>query len=56
MRWLDSITDSVDMNFNTVATTGDSGGQRSLAAVNVRGHRVRHFVSHLCLTLNNNND
>ena len=27
MRWLDSITDSMDMNFEQ--TKGDSGGQRS---------------------------
>ena len=55
MRWLDSITDSVDMNFNTLEeTVEDRGAWR--AAVYVRGHRVRHFVSHLCLTLNNNHN
>ena len=30
MRWLDSITDSMDMNFEQ--TKGDSGGQRSWRA------------------------
>ena len=36
MRWLDSITDSMDMNLQTL---GVSGGQGSLACCRLWGHK-----------------
>ena len=42
MRWLDSITDSVDMNLSKL---GDSGRQRNLACHSPWGHRVRHDLA-----------
>ena len=36
MRWLDSITDSVDMNLSKL---GDSGGQRRLACCSPWGYK-----------------
>ena len=38
MRWLDSITDSMDMKYEQ--TPGDSGGQRSLACYSLWGHKA----------------
>ena len=40
MRWLDSVTDSMDMGFGQ--TLGDTGGQRSLVCFSPWSHRVRH--------------
>ena len=40
MRWLDGITDSVDMNLGK--TLGDGEGQVSLACCSPRGCRVGH--------------
>ena len=37
MRWLDSITDSVDVKFEQ--TLGDSGGQESLVCCSPWGHK-----------------
>ena len=39
MRWLDGITDSMNMNFSKL---GDSEGQGSLECCSLRGCRVRH--------------
>ena len=36
MRWLDSITNSMDMNLSTL---GDSGGQKSLACCSPWDHK-----------------
>ena len=38
MRWLDGITDSMDMNLNKLL--GDSGGWRSLVCCSPQGHKV----------------
>ena len=37
MRWLDGITDSVDMSFEQAQ--GDSDGQRSLMCCSLWGHK-----------------
>ena len=37
MKWLDSMTDSMDMNFEQ--TPEDSGGQGSLVCYSPRGHK-----------------
>ena len=36
MRWLDSITDSMDTNLSKL---GDSEGQRSIVCYNLWGHK-----------------
>ena len=42
MRWLDNITDSMDMNEQTL---GDSEGQRSLGCCSQWGCRTRHDLA-----------
>ena len=37
MRWLDSVTDSMDMGFGQ--TLGDTGGQRSLVCFSPWSHK-----------------
>ena len=45
MSWLDSITDSMDVNLSkprsdlAAAAAGDSGGQRRLECYSARGHK-----------------
>ena len=51
MRWLDSITDSMDMSFEQ--TLGDSEGQGSLACCSPWGCKERDMTwqlsnSHMC--------
>ena len=41
IRWLDGITDSIELE----QTSGDSGGQGSLACLSPWGHRVRHYLA-----------
>ena len=43
LRWLDSITDSMDMNLSN--SGGDSGGQRSLVCCSPWAHRVGHYLA-----------
>ena len=40
MRWLDGITELMDMNFEQ--TAGNSEGERSLACCSLPGHRFGH--------------
>ena len=39
VRWLDSITDSVNVNLSKLHSLGDRGGQRSLECYSPWGHR-----------------
>ena len=54
MRWLDSITDSMDMNLSKFKwwMMGDGGGQGSLACCSPWGHKE----SNMTQQLNNNNN
>ena len=45
MKWLDSITDSMDMNFEQ--TPEDSGGQGSLVCCSPRGHKESDMTERL---------
>ena len=50
MRWLDGVTDSIDMHLEK--TLGDSEGQGSLVCCSPRGHKE----SDTTLQLNNKNN
>ena len=51
VRWLDSITDSINMKLSKLHCLGDCGGQRSLECCSPRGHKE----SDTTYQLNNNN-
>ena len=44
IKWLNSITDSLDMNFSKL---GDSGGRRSLVCYRARGHKESDMTQRL---------
>ena len=44
MRWLDGITNSMDMN-EFGETLGDSEGQRKMSCFSPWGYRVRHHLA-----------
>ena len=50
MRWLDGITDSMDMSLNKL---GDSEGQGSLVCCSLWGHKELDMTE--CLNSNENN-
>ena len=45
MRWLDSITDSMGMNFGQIS--GNNGGQRNLACYSPGGHKESDMTERL---------
>ena len=44
IKWLDSITDSLDMNFSKL---GDSGGHRSMVCCRAWGHKESDMTQQL---------
>ena len=47
MRWLDSITESVDMNLGTGTTLGVGDGQGGLACCGSWGHKESDMTEQL---------